>query len=821
MFLSIFVTFGLLLNFTQGLENQDVVLKDIIMDHAVIGVFGEDVHLRCLYSGTQNISDSSWKRLDSKNHRVKMITGYKSGKPFTNKDSFSTPASNTNLTVKVNIKSFELEGNYICVFSSFEDEVMDTMVLRIMARPHVETHAEEEVLNGTHYQTVFCSASYAKPTASLYWDIRGAPPDKDIFSIHNTSSQLPNGTFSIVSMLRFPIHLNNESSVACVIQHPALTEPSTTVIQLQKFVSANVTMDVALLEKEGKVFLKVLCRAKGGRPHPSITWIQPESADSSCSANFTTFESVSSSQCFPLDGYEGTNITCIFGYPHLSAIERTVMMPTYYLTSIQLTNNSIKVNHLNTSDLLILEEEDSDIRISMEVLGNVPKYIINCTKDGKPLSEDVNVVVSDLMIKGPVGAIHAGQYQCQVSYYRHTASLQFEIEVKPRVKEPAPIHVTLLTNTTWVNGIQYIEVKCMAENVSPGASISWETGDCRSASEPRNVVSGSQQEDSVVWNMARLPLYYYAGCTLICVVHHDGLKNPVQKSIHIPLIEPPRSYVRVDLQKNSTHWAAVCEYESDEAITNISWIISDTNTATPLTINTTRVGSKVLVTCIYKFELCQHEGKFLTCVTQNNYGEVKRKAIHVPHFFISSIVVLNKTIPLHGRHGQHTAVHKVALKEHVSNQRIIFKVNGNASACDIKCFRSNGLSAHTDGMALVFAQQVSESDAGLYTCRTSWYNHNATVMVLVEINIQEIQSMILILICLSSAVAISLILMVTLCIFCKRNEEAHSSTQAWKKRESLAALMQDPRSPQFKKAGGQDYAELVHYSIVIDVKSTV
>lgn len=110
----------------------DVVLKDIIMDHAVIGVFGEDVHLRCLYSGTQNISDSSWKRLDSKNHRVKMITGYKSGKPFTNKDSFSTPASNTNLTVKVNIKSFELEGNYICVFSSFEDEVMDTMVLRIM-----------------------------------------------------------------------------------------------------------------------------------------------------------------------------------------------------------------------------------------------------------------------------------------------------------------------------------------------------------------------------------------------------------------------------------------------------------------------------------------------------------------------------------------------------------------------------------------------------------------------------------------------------------------------------------------------------------------
>ncbi|MCI4385653.1 hypothetical protein PGIGA_G00053040 [Pangasianodon gigas] len=190
---------------------------------------------------------------------------------------------------------------------------------------------------------------------------------------------------------------------------------------------------------------------------------------------------------------------------------------------------------------------------------------------------------------------------------------------------------------------------------------------------------------------------------------------------------------------------------------------------------------------------------------------------------ISSIVVLNKTIPLHGSHGQHTGLHRVALKEHVSNQRIIFRVNGNASATNIKCFRSNGLSAHTVGMALVFAQQVSESDAGLYTCITSWYHHNATVTVLVEVTSQEIHSMMLILICFSSAVAIALILMITLCIFCKRNEETHSSTQDWKKRESLAALMQDPRSPDLKKARGkgQEYAELVHYSIVIDVKSMV
>lgn len=99
----------------------------------------------------------------------------------------------------------------------------------------MSTHAEEEVLNGTHYQSVFCSASYAKPIASLHWDIRGSPPSEAIFSINNTVSEFPNGTFSTLSMLRFPIHMNNESHVVCVIQHPALAEPSTTVIQLPTF----------------------------------------------------------------------------------------------------------------------------------------------------------------------------------------------------------------------------------------------------------------------------------------------------------------------------------------------------------------------------------------------------------------------------------------------------------------------------------------------------------------------------------------------------------------------------------------------------------
>lgn len=102
----------------------------------------------------------------------------------------------------------------------------------------------------------------------------------------------------------------------------------------------------------------------------------------------------------------------------------------------------------------------------------------------------------------------------------------------------APIHVTLLSNQTWENGIEYTEVKCMADNASPDANITWDTMDCRSgisAPEPRRVVARRTQDPGVVWITARLPVYSHSGCTLICVLHSHGLEKPVQKSIHIPL----------------------------------------------------------------------------------------------------------------------------------------------------------------------------------------------------------------------------------------------------------------------------------------------
>ncbi|KAL7848561.1 hypothetical protein SRHO_G00201840 [Serrasalmus rhombeus] len=913
----IFVLLGVFLNLYQSMESQDLDRRNIVHEQNVTGVLGEEVYLHCLYKGPNDIIYSSWKRPETTSE--KKIAGYKhDGNPF-NKDGFSTPASKTNLTVKVGINSLDMEGCYMCSFGSDEEEIKETTFLTVIARPEINTHVEEDVLNGTHYQTVTCSAFKAKPMAHIRWEIRGAPLNEDIFSMNTTNSKYPDGTSNIISVLRFPIILNNESRVSCVVHHPALTEPNMTDINLQSFASPNVSMEMVLKQKEGKDFLQVICTATGGRPHPDIRWVLPSSAHTPLSQEHELgIESIASSHWFPSDLYEGENVTCIFGYPLLPAMHtRSVTLPTYRITSLKLRTPS------SEKDLVVVEEESRDVTISMEVVGNVPNYTINCTKDGEPMPKDVEVIGSDILIKGPVGFNLSGHYLCQASYHKQTANLELNIEVKPRILLPAtfppnisfhlwkeagniyiecvasksspsanvswvlpqdlngtiqsnitssngshtvrsiltlPVcvsqelnvecvvehldldgqekrsvvlptcagtNITLQSHTVWENGVAYAEVNCSADNAPPAASIAWDTENCTSgisASELGSFVRqpGSAQEDAGgVWSTARLSVQAYAGCTVTCVLKHQDLGRPEQKSFPIPLIGRPAIQLNVGALSDSALWAAVCEYSGDAVVPNISWVISNhNNTIVSANIQPTYEGIKVLVNTTFEFQLHQYEGKNLTCVIQHNYGEEERRTVPVPKYIISSIVVLNKTSLLHGNHGQLTAVNRIALQEDLPHQRIVFKVIGNTPGCQLKCFRADGSAAHTVDMALVFAELVSEQDTGLYTCHASWYHHKATVFIQVDVTSQETHMMTFILICFSSAAAITLFLFVTMCVLCKRSGESRSSNEVRKQRESLAGLMQTPCSPELN-GKGPEYAELVRYSIVIDVKSPV
>ncbi|XP_066518552.1 uncharacterized protein si:ch211-149e23.4 [Hoplias malabaricus] len=924
---------GISLNLCQDVESQGLESQDVMPDQHVTGVLGEEVYLHCFYTGKHEILASSWNRLNFR-QLEKKIAGYKfGGAPFTYKESFSIPMSLTNLTVKVSIDSLDMEGQYTCGFTSDEEEMKYKFLLSVIAKPGIKIHEEEDILNGTHYQTVSCSALNAKPMAHISWEIRGVPLNVHIFSIYTINATHPNGTSDVLSVLRFPILFNNESKVTCVVQHQALTEPSENDINLKTFVSPNVTMDVALKQKESKDVFQVLCTATGGRPLPEITWILPTSVKMAPSQKQDMeSEMVASSHWFPSDQYEGENITCIFGYSLLPAVHtRTVTLPIYYITSLQLKNSSSEMNYEKATDIVILEG-DKGVIITTEVLGNVPSYKINCSKDGEPMPKDVDVIGSDLLIKGPVNLNLSGQYLCQASYHKHRAFLQFNIEVKPRVILPesfppnisinvwketgninieclasdaspaaniswilpqdlhrktqynitcfnglqtarsivslpecvsqeltvkcvvehlalaeqqwrqislpicVPSNITLQSKIMWENNLAYVEVNCSADVLPFAASITWDMKDCRggiNASEPSNVgrESGTQQDDAVgVWRTAHLSVQAFAGCNVTCVLKHRGLEKTERKSVLIPSTDGSVSRVNVGQLRDSALWAAVCDYRGDAVVPNISWVISKHNSHNSTTVlrkvHTTFKGIKVFANTAYDFNLSDHEGKNLTCVIRSNYGKEERKTVHIPKYFISSIIVLNKTIGVPGNLGHHTAIHGVTLQEGVPNQRIIFRVNRNTPEIHFKCFRADQSPAHTVDTTLVFPEPASEQDAALYTCHALWYHHKATAVIQVDVTSQDNQIMIFILICFSSATAISVFLFITFCILCKRTGEGHSSKKVRKQRESLAGLMQTPCSPELNKAlppkgKSPEYAELVHYSIVLDVKSTV
>ena len=89
--------------------------------------------------------------------------------------------------------------------------------------------------NGTHYQSVRCSADGGKPRAQIDWMINNKPPVGDYFSIERSDSPGPNGVSSVASVLRFPTHLQDEGSVTCVVRHPALASPVCTTVSVETF----------------------------------------------------------------------------------------------------------------------------------------------------------------------------------------------------------------------------------------------------------------------------------------------------------------------------------------------------------------------------------------------------------------------------------------------------------------------------------------------------------------------------------------------------------------------------------------------------------
>ncbi|XP_026154897.1 uncharacterized protein LOC113125576 isoform X2 [Mastacembelus armatus] len=745
---------GLVLNVAHCLEILDPGDGTILeITHNITAVLGEDVYLSCNYLGKSEIQNANWKRQINSKVKTKGLAGFSNNRPF-NRSGFSMPGSPTNLTVRMSVSSVDVEGEYICEFESEEEYVSDNAFVTVVARPDIQILVNTETINGTHYQSVSCSAVGGRPPAHISWLVNGRPPSDYPFTVNENKASHSNGTSTLSSILRFPTHLQDEDSVTCEVQHLTLPNPKPTTVRVETYARPNVTIKAELVEQGRNKFWVVSCISSGGRPDTDISLALNTNEELQIENN-TYLGIQTRSIRLPASLYEGHNVTCMFDHPKFThRMSRVITLPSFYFSGVRLLDSKPGINGDVVSDTesLELQEGQSDTVIGLQVIGNVPRYNVTCKKDDGPLPGGVELIGSNLTILGPVDHHHAGLYECAFSYHHLKAMLHINITVKPQVLQPVPptIRVDLQIED------RHRVIECSAADAVPAANMSW-----------------LLPEDT-------------------------------------PLLS-----VSVMRQQNSHLWLAVCDCIGEGAEINLTWVLPDKSQKS---LQSEYEGHALKSRLTYEFPLALHEGQNLTCVYNFEQRLMERRSVHIPRFYISAVRVLNHTTTLQSRYSGKPIIHRLSLQENHHKQKILLHVEGNVPQYDLSCKRSDGSLVYMEGLAIVFQPDLSEQDEGLYTCQASFYHHKATVDIQVEIMSQDKYFVLVAISCVSSASAIVFILVATLWVCCKRN----SSTQH-EKQESLSALttlMQDPSSPEAKKQS-KEYAHLVSYSIVFDVKSTV
>ncbi|MED6254459.1 hypothetical protein ATANTOWER_026878, partial [Ataeniobius toweri] len=352
----------------QGSDDEPIP----VIAHNVTGVLEEDVYLSCEYQGSAQINKAEWKRRISSS-KFKRLAGFSNGEFFSRGD-FSKPDSPTNLTVRMKVSSVEAEGEYICEFQEEEENPFGSVFVTVIAKPDIRIEVNSETINDTHYQLVSCSAVGGRPMPQISWLVGDGPPSDFPFTVNESKTLHSNGTSTLISNLRFPTHLQDEESVICVVKHETLPNPKSTTANVETYARPNVMIKAEMVQQGGHDSWVVSCISSGGRPDTEISLALNgnNKVERESSANS---DMKSLSVRLPVIEYKGHNITCVFKHPKfLYAESRRITLPTFYLSGVQFRS----AVGSNSNEFLELQEGDSNIVISLEVTGNVPRYSIIC-----------------------------------------------------------------------------------------------------------------------------------------------------------------------------------------------------------------------------------------------------------------------------------------------------------------------------------------------------------------------------------------------------------------------------------------------------------
>ncbi|KAI1893566.1 hypothetical protein AGOR_G00125040 [Albula goreensis] len=697
----------------------------------------------------------------------------------------------------------------------------------------LETQNEEE---GKEYLKVICVAAGARPAPDIAWQLPGDTPEGS--PAERVQQDKEANAVTVTSSVLVQAHLYEGEDITCIVTHPKLPHglQKNITLPIYELSSVKVLMQesgrmhpenqvegrVAL--DEGQRNVAIHLEVTGNVPHYKVNCSRENGslpAGMEVTGNVLHLEG-------PAEPHYAGLYTCQASYySHRLNVPLEIVVTPVIVQPVVICP-SIKIQTMEDMDQTIIECSASEAIPAANVSWKLPGGLSGTIQPNTTFQNGTYSVTSVLLL--PICLAQEHVVECVIE---HPALVDTEIQpiTLPMCINPK---ITTHTSTVWDKNTEYTEVECAVDGGKHRASISWYVKDSKyGANEiPESLISNNanQSGSEMTHSLLRFPTRVYTGQVVVCSVDHPALEAPERREIQVTSAGRRPSYMGVSVrwQRMSPLWLAICGYRGDAASVNVTWVLPDNSTGRTA-FHSGHEEGHLWANSTYEFPLALYEGKNLTCLIQHDHS-IEERILHVPSFYISSLRLLNKTTSYRWIQEESSAVHRVALQAHLASQRILLKVYGNAPWYNFTCSRSDGSAVRTEGSAMVFPSEVSERDAGLYTCHASFYHHSTSVPFQVDVDSGDFQLWMLAVICFSSAAAVSLILFITLCIFCKRNGGDPSRSEGTcKKRESLAALtslMQDPCSPELKKplSSGrncQEYAELVRYSIVIDVKTTV
>ncbi|XP_068441683.1 uncharacterized protein si:ch211-149e23.4 [Clinocottus analis] len=667
---------------------------------------------------------------------------------------------------------------------------------------------------GSEFWVVSCISSGGRPDADIAMALNS---DKEVQREDNTDSDVQ--TSSVV----LPAAVYEGRNVTCVFDHPKFTHQVSRVLTLPSLYLSGVQLlyselgsnsedlqgTPALEVQEGQRDTVISLQVTGNVPHYNVTCIKDDGPLPD------RVELVGSSLTVqgPVEHHHGGLYECFFSYHHIkTTVNFTVTVKPRVIQPVPPT---IRVDLQTEDGHGVIECSAADAVPAANMSWLLPEGVSGVSWFNFTSHNGSHSVRGVLLL--PACSPWELTAECVIN---HPA---FEEPENRSITLPlcARPEITINSSTEWKDGEGFTKVDCSVDSAAPAAIISWHVGNVDSSisyvSETEVRADGSVSARSSAHVLSSL----YSGQNLTCTVEHPSLEAPEKRTIRILVQKAPLMSVSLVRQQDSPLWLAVCDCRGEGVGADLAWVLPE-NAKGQTSLHSEYEGFVNKAKLTYPFPLAVHEGQDLTCVGRLEHGVTEKKSIHVPRYYISFVRVLNHTTPLQSRYGGEILTHRLTLQENHHIQRVLLRVVGNVPEYNLICKRSDGSLVHMDGVAMVFQSELTERDEGLYSCRASFYHHSATVNIQVEVTSEDKQLALAAMICISSASALILILAVTLWLCCKRQNRSQ-----YKKKESLAgltALMQDPGSPQMKKPAvteSKEYAQMVNYSIVLDVKSTV